>query len=294
MKKLLFALLLMLLGTPQISQAAEAKLFLFSGSGAYSIAKDLPIKLMVNSGGEQGINAAESIISFNPKDITVKKIDLNGSIFNLWAIKPKINNTKGTISFSGGTTKSYKGLGGTIFTIIFSPKKITSTSIKLSTTTSQVLASDGWATNILKKTANGSYSIVSKGNFTKFDAARSQARGKVLINDKQKTKLSYVNPTDRLRYDFATSTELEQLYKRFSQNVTAPYIKKYEKIKFPAANAGRFLNTKTGTTTAYYYIGPITRKIYKLNNAAAAYKTFQSIGATMSWAEISRMPDGFY
>ncbi|MEI8360793.1 MAG: hypothetical protein WCG01_01570 [bacterium] len=292
MNKNILLAILILLAAPSVSLAASAKLLLYSNSGAYSINKELPIKLVMNSGGEPGINAVESKISFNPKELNIKRIELTNSIFDLWPLKPKINNASGTLSFAGGTTKPYKGLAGTILTIIFAPQKNITTNITLSTSTSQALTADNLATNILTQAAGGSYQIVSKLNYNKLELYRNKSLGKVLINDKQKNNLSYVNPLDRLRYDFATSTEIEYLYKRFAQKNTSIYIKKYEKSKFPTSVAGKFLSSQTGTTTTYYYIGPISRKSYKLDSGQAAYKLFQGIGAPTPWAEISRIPNG--
>ena len=55
---------------------------------------------------------------------------------------------------------------------------------------------------------------------------------------------------------------------------------------------GKFLSNTIGTTTNYYYVGPVSRKMYKLNNSLEAYKLFLSIDAATPWADISKIPDG--
>ncbi len=153
---LLVALIQLFTSLPA-AQAAGATLFLSPASGTYTVNKAFSVKVMVNSGGEKGINAAEAAIKFDPTFLTISSISETGTIFELWTSRPSFSNANGTLNFGGGLPSAYTGSAGTIFTIVFSPKKEGKTSVTF--TSGIILAADGLGTNIFSGFGNGNYTI---------------------------------------------------------------------------------------------------------------------------------------
>jgi len=135
----------------------SASLLLSPSTGSYDVSKSFNVRVVVNSGGGLGINAADGLIKFDPSFLTVTKVSDVGSIFKLWTTDPTYSNSAGTVSFSGGSPGAYKGSAGTVFTISFSSKKIGDT--KVSFSSGNVLAADGKGTNILSGLGKANYSI---------------------------------------------------------------------------------------------------------------------------------------
>ncbi|PIP33971.1 hypothetical protein COX69_02945 [Candidatus Falkowbacteria bacterium CG_4_10_14_0_2_um_filter_48_10] len=139
------------------ARAAGATLFLSPASGSYAVGKNFVVKVMINSGGGQGINAAESTIKYDAEKLAVASVSESGSIFELWTTKPANNGAQGTITFGGGLPSSYTGSAGLIFTINFTAKKAGAAKVDFSS--GVVLAADGKGTNIFSGFGNGTYTI---------------------------------------------------------------------------------------------------------------------------------------
>ena len=161
MKKVFILGFLLLSGfmfnAPLPAQAAGATLFLSPSTGAYSVNKSFTVKVMVNSGGGTGINAAEGSISYDTSYLIVNNLSNVGSIFKLWTTDPTYSNNDGTITFGGGAPGAYAGNAGTIFSITFTPKKTGETSINF--TKGIVLAADGKGTNVFSGFGNAKFTI---------------------------------------------------------------------------------------------------------------------------------------
>jgi hypothetical protein len=228
---------------PQISFAAGASMFLSSSCGVYSQKKDLVTRILINSGGEMGINAAESKIIFNPGQLQVKKITKEGSLFDLWAQAPKFDNKKGIITFTGGTTKPFKGTSGVVLKIYFTPKKAGSFDVKIDPKNSSILAADGFAANILKETANGNYIIGNASAVAGADALRAKMAGKFLIQPGKTDQFWFVNPADRLRYliDSSKATNSLSMLRKLAIKAKPETIKKGLAGTFAKVNAGSIL-----------------------------------------------------
>lgn len=156
-----FLLMVLLIGLilPVLSVQAQgsASLLLSPSTGSYEVGKSFNVKVVVNSGGGPGINAADGLIKFDPAYLTVSKVSNVGSIFTLWTTDPSYSNSAGTISFGGGSPGAYKGSAGTIFNISFSSKKVGDTAVNFSS--GNVLAADGKGTNVLSGLGKANYSI---------------------------------------------------------------------------------------------------------------------------------------
>lgn len=138
--------------------AASATLFLSPSSGEYEQGGALSVKVMVNSGGSPGINAAEGSIKFDPEYLSVSRLSDTGTIFKLWVTDPTFSNSAGTISFGGGLPGAYTGNAGLIFTISFTIKKAGDTSVQF--TGGKVLAYGPTGEDITGSLGSGSYTFV--------------------------------------------------------------------------------------------------------------------------------------
>lgn len=145
---------------PNEAQAAGATLYLSPGSGTYTVGKNFSVKMVVDSGGGVGINAAEGVIKYDPSLITVASVSDSGSIFKLWTTEPTYSNSAGTITFGGGSPSAYIGNAGTVFTIVFSAKKAGTADATISG--GIVLAADGKGTNVFSGYGQGKYTIEDK------------------------------------------------------------------------------------------------------------------------------------
>ena len=160
------------------ASAAGATLFLAPGSGTYTVSKSFTVKVMVDSGGGVGINAAEGKIKYDPAILKVAKLNDSNSIFKLWTVDPTYSNGDGTISFGGGAPGAYKGTAGEIFSITFTPQKEGEASVTWSS--GIVLAADGKGTNVFSGFGNGTYIIKApevKEEVIKKEEIRDEPRG---------------------------------------------------------------------------------------------------------------------
>ncbi len=139
------------------AQTKSAVLFLSPNSGSYAVNSNFSVKVAVNSGGGDGINAAEGQIKFDSSYLSVTKVADTGSIFKLWTTDPTYSNSAGTVSFGGGSPGPYTGNSGTIFTIYFTAKKAGTTAVNF--TSGIVLAADGKGTNVFSGFGNASFTI---------------------------------------------------------------------------------------------------------------------------------------
>jgi hypothetical protein len=139
------------------AQAGSATLFLSPGSGSYSPGKSFVVKIMVDSDGGVGINAAEGQIKYDPAFLTISKISDASTIFKLWTKDPTYSNTAGTISFGGGSPGAYKGSAGELFNVTFNAKKAGETQVTW--TSGVVLAADGRGTNVFGGFGNAKFTI---------------------------------------------------------------------------------------------------------------------------------------
>jgi len=141
------------------ASAASATLYLSPPTGVYTAGGTFTVRVLVDSGGV-AINAAEGVLEFNNAELSVVGVSQSGSIFNLWTVDPTFSNTKGTISFGGGTPKGYTGSAGSIMTITF--KALRESTSKVNFISGVVLAADGLGTNIIASMNGGTYTLTSK------------------------------------------------------------------------------------------------------------------------------------
>jgi len=290
-KKLFLSLFAyLLLSLPLDTHAAEARIFLSSGAGAYLTSKDLTTRLMINSGGGDGINAAEGVIKYDPKKIKIKKIIKDGSIFDLWAKEPVINGQKGEVTFSGGTTKAFNGSLGLILKIQLSPLSSGAYSLEMSTSTTMALAANGLAENITKDVDGGDYIFGSSATVSDAEKIRNKMLGRILLQVEKSGRSWYVYPGDRMRYFLGRPADAFNLMRKLGLGVNHAYIKKYEKGAFPATVSGKILLDVEDSGKAYY-INPTDRKAYYLGRPADAFQVMRKLGLGISNDLIKKIPD---
>lgn len=160
MKKILFFFLLGLLLVTVLpmsssAQNAQATLFLSPGSGNYTVGKTFTVKVMVDSGGSDGINAAQASILYDSSLLTVTAVTKTSSIFQLWTEEPTYSNTQGKIRFGGGSPLPYNGTAGTIISITFNVKKVGEAKVTFSDAMTLEYGPTG--KDILGSVGNGEY-----------------------------------------------------------------------------------------------------------------------------------------
>jgi hypothetical protein len=159
--RILFKLLFLVLfwGILPDTAAASASLYLFPPSGTYAVGDKFNVSVKVDP-GDTGINAAESVLIFNPSELEVVSVSKTASFFTLWTKEPEFSNIGGRIDFGGGTQKPFTSSVGTIVTISFKAKVSATTQVNFSS--GSVLAADGLGTNVLGTMQGGSYTFNTK------------------------------------------------------------------------------------------------------------------------------------
>jgi hypothetical protein len=138
------------------SLASAASLQMSPATGVYTTGSTFSVRVVVNTNGKP-INAADGVLSFNPKELSVVSVSRASSIFNLWTTEPTFSNGAGTVSFSGGTPTGYSGSGGTVMSVTF--RTLSAGTPRVSVSSGSVLAADGQGTNILTSMGSGAYTV---------------------------------------------------------------------------------------------------------------------------------------
>lgn len=115
LKKILPAIFLLnaIIFWPSIIEAQSV--FLTSPKSSYSAGTYFTATLYVNTGGNS-INTVEGKVKI-PTTLEIIDVRYGQSIISLWVLKPVVDKSTGTISFSGGIPGGYNGSSGAIFTI---------------------------------------------------------------------------------------------------------------------------------------------------------------------------------
>ncbi len=143
-----------------IAQTAfSASLYFLPATGYFEVDKLISIRFAVNTGDDQ-INLVEATISFS-NNLEVTSISKQDSIIKLWFNEPTFSNAERKIYFSGGIPNpGFKGLGRLLI-INFKAKIPGSAWIMISS--AQVLANDGFGTNILKSSGQANFTLYETG-----------------------------------------------------------------------------------------------------------------------------------
>ena len=85
--KLFIVLSIIVFGYSTAAITEAASMSLSPSTGVYSSNNTFSARILVNTGGKL-INAAEGVVSFNPKELSVVSVIRNRSIFSLWVQEP--------------------------------------------------------------------------------------------------------------------------------------------------------------------------------------------------------------
>ncbi|MCK5320420.1 hypothetical protein KAJ61_03460, partial [Candidatus Parcubacteria bacterium] len=167
------------------AKAASASLYLAPAVGTYVIGSTFSISVKVNSGGGEGINAAEGVINYDTNLLDATAVSNGGSIFPFWTVQPAISG--GTIRFGGGLPPpAYVGTAGHIIKITFKAKKSGKAAVRFAS--GAVLANDGKGTNILASMGSASYIISPKVDAPKQDIGAKPAKQEPQAVEKEYNK----------------------------------------------------------------------------------------------------------
>lgn len=127
------------------------------------LSSQIPVKIMIDTGGE-AVNAVEVKIKFDAEIVAVKDIITIGSICGAdYFLDKTIDNVLGELHISCiQPSPGFRGNDGLVAEILLEPKKIGNFSL-LFDESSQVLASDGLGTDVLRKYDNASFLVASEG-----------------------------------------------------------------------------------------------------------------------------------
>lgn len=155
MKRLIFAVVF--LPFAALAQTGGASLYFTPIAANAPTGGELVVRVMLNTAG-QAVNAADGKILFDSKELTVERIETDGSIFNSWATAPRYDNAVGEIVFGGSlsATTTYTGERGEILRVVFRGLRSGETRVRFDTA-SAILAGDGTGGNILAETKVGVY-----------------------------------------------------------------------------------------------------------------------------------------
>ncbi len=123
------------------------------------------ISIQINSGGE-AINAIEAVLRYDPKKIQIKNTTYSKSICdkNMF-LEKRIDNANGVLSIACMIpSPGFFGSTGTLVDITFEASRdflVGETVIEFDKNKTKILANDGLATNVLRKTNNGYYTIIN-------------------------------------------------------------------------------------------------------------------------------------
>jgi hypothetical protein len=137
--------------------AEGAVLGLTPQSVVASSQRTFTLKVVLDSGGGAGVNAADGTISFDPNFLSVSSLQKENNVFNLWTSDPSFSNSKGTVTFSSGSPTPYTKSGGALLAVTFKALKEGVTEVSFSA--GSALAADGQGTNVLTGMGKASVTI---------------------------------------------------------------------------------------------------------------------------------------
>lgn len=134
----------------------SAALYFLPAAGSFEIGQIISVRFAVNT-GDNPINLVEASLSFSKNTLEVVSFSKTGTILNLWFKEPSFSNSEGTIYFSGGIINS--GFSGLSRLLIINFKTKATGSAWLKVNSAQVLANDGFGTNILEESGQANFTL---------------------------------------------------------------------------------------------------------------------------------------
>lgn len=135
---------------------------------------DVVVSVTINSEG-QDVNTAQATISFPANLLEVIKIDRANSVFSFWLEEPSYDNSKGSITFVGGSTSGFSGASLKVMQVSFRVKG--SGTGRLGVTNASINASDGTGSNVYTTAKGLDIDIPTTSEFeaVKLEKAKGEA-----------------------------------------------------------------------------------------------------------------------
>lgn len=154
-----FLPILIFSGLVLFSAANAASFQLTPQTGSFNNNQRFFVTVFIDTEGA-AINAAEGVLTFDPRYLQVESVSTDVSIFKFWAQEPTFSNAAGTISFSGGLpTPGYTGSSGKVLSVVF--RAVAAGESRLRFSSGAILANDGLSTNVLTSSEEARYAIRS-------------------------------------------------------------------------------------------------------------------------------------
>ncbi len=284
--KYFIIILLVVLVLPLPVLAAEAYMFLSSGAGTYLAGHDLETRVVINSGGIPGINAAEGIIHFDPSFLEVKEVSTTTSRFELWTKKPAFSNERGEIIFGGGLPGKFDDSACVVFNLVFRPKKSGRTVLTFGTST--VLSADGKAKNVLQDAFEAVYYFTNQHEVNRAHQLAERLSGRILLQVERNGEAWYVYPNDLRRYYLGRPLDAFVIMRKLGLGATHKFIT--EHTIYPRHVWGKILLDVEEHGEAYY-INPEDKKAYYLGRPKDAFQIMRDFGLGITNADLYHIPD---
>lgn len=123
---------------------ATTRMFFHPETGISMIGESFSTDIRVTA--DVPVNVFKGVVQFDQSKLTVKSINYNTGIADLWAEEPWYNLGAGTITFIGGTTKPGGFIGtDTLFTVTFTTNAVGTSELSLNDI--RILQHDGLGTD---------------------------------------------------------------------------------------------------------------------------------------------------
>jgi hypothetical protein len=170
-KKIKYALVLFIALFLFSLKANAATLELALEKDITSTKSDVVVLVTINS-EDQNVNTAQASISFPTSLLEVIKLDKTDSVLSFWLEEPSFDNTKGLISFVGGSTSGFNGASLKVLKIDFKVKG--SGTGRLKVTDGAITASDGTGSNVYNTSKGLDINIPTTSEFQAVKVERAQ------------------------------------------------------------------------------------------------------------------------
>ncbi len=141
-----------------VNRVSAAGVSIKSNQEDFSVGSSFLVDINLDTQNES-INALEGELRFDESVLELKEIKDGNSQINFWVDKPKLTSD-GHIFFSGITPGGLMGQDKFLFSVVFAPKKVGSSSVTISNL--KVLKNDGRGTNLKTTISNFNFSVSNK------------------------------------------------------------------------------------------------------------------------------------
>ncbi len=183
--------LFLLVAFPLIVKGSSAYFYLSPEKGNYVVGDNFSIDIRFNT-SKKFVNAAESILIFNPTKLKVLGIKKEDSLFNSWLPGTSFSNDKGVIVLRAGTIEKISANNGLLASIIF--KAISPGETTIYFKSGSLLEANGQATNILNELKPATFILEPKNGLPLY--LKERLFGKLTANEDSLAIFSTTHPKE--------------------------------------------------------------------------------------------------